>query len=257
MLDPGAGNTKKAYVWAYAQGALHGEPAVIYDFAMGRGGRYPTESLGRWSGTLVCDDYAGEGTVLKLHGRREGGCLARARRKFDKLAKAGASTVAVQAIQRMAWLYRIEQELAAPPAAERLEQRRHHSAPLWEEWHRSLQAERPRVPDGGGIASAIDYGLRRWDALGCFVHDGHMPIANNHVENLMRPWAMGRKAWLFAGSELAGRRAAMVMSFVQTAKLSGPEPLAYLRDVLDRLLKRSNHRIGELQPHRWQLVMTA
>lgn len=251
MLDPGAGKTKKAYVWAYARGAFDPVPAVVYDFAPGRAARYPIELLGRWSGTLTCDDYAGYGMVLKLHGRVEAGCLAHARRKLDELAKAGASTVASQALQRMATLYRIEQEAAAASSAERLDARQPRSVPLWNELHAWLRQERARVPDGGGIAAAIDYSLRRWDALGRFLRDGDVAIDNNHIENLMRPWAMGRKAWLFAGSELAGQRAAMVMSLVQSARLNGHEPWAYLKNVLERLLEHPNHRIDELLPHRW------
>jgi transposase len=251
MLDPGAGKTKKAYVWAYARGAMDATPAVVYDFTAGRAARHPIEFLGRWSGTLVCDDYAGYNTVLKLHDRIEAGCLAHARRKFDELAKAGASPIAVQALQRIAWLYRIEQELASVSSEDRLAGRRMRSAPLWDELHAWLRSERARVPDGGGIAAAIDYSLRRWDALGRFLQDGAVAIDNNHIENLIRPWAMGRKAWLFAGSELAGQRAAMVMSLVQSARLCGHEPWAYLKDVLERLLEHPNHRIDELLPHRW------
>lgn len=251
MLDPGAGKTKKAYVWAYARGSFDPAPAVVYDFSVGRAARYPIEFLGRWSGTLTCDDYAGYNTVFKLHGRTEAGCLAHARRKFDELAKAGASPIATQALQRIAWLYRIEQELAAATNEERLAGRRLRSAPLWQDLHAWLRSERARVPDGGGIAAAIDYSLRRWDALGRFLQDGAVAVDNNHIENLIRPWAMGRKAWLFAGSELAGQRAAVVMSLVQTARLWGHEPWAYLKDVLERLLEHPNHRIDELLPHRW------
>lgn len=114
-----------------------------------------------------------------------------------------------------------------------------------------MKLERARVPDGGGIAAALDYSLKRWDALGRFLGDGAVSVDNNHIENLMRPWGRGRKAWLFAGSELAGKRAAMVMSLVQSAKLHGHDPWVYLKDVLERLLTHPNHRIDELLPHRW------
>jgi transposase len=257
MLDPGAGKTHKAYVWAYARGAFDATPAVVYDFSTGRAARHPMEFLGKWSGTLTCDDYAGYNAVFKLHGRTEAGCLAHARRKFDELAKAGASEVATQALQRIAWLYRIEQELSTMTSAERLQERRRRSMPLWNELHAWLRLERARVPDGGGIAAAIDYSLRRWDALGEFLRDGDVAIDNNHIENQMRPWAMGRKAWLFAGSELAGQRAAMVMSLVHSARLNGHDPFAYLRDVLERLPTQPASRIDELLPHRWQMASTA
>ena len=108
------------------------------------------------------------------------------------------------------------------------------------------------MPDGSAIAQAIDYSLNAWGQLTQNLLDAEVPVDNNHLENQMRPWAMGRKAWLFAGSELAGQRAAMVMSLVQSAKLNGHDPWAYLSDVLKRLPTQLNSRIEELLPHRWQ-----
>ena len=252
MLDPGAGKTAKAYVWAYARGEHDAMAGVVYDFCTGRGAKYPMAFLDGWSGTITCDDYKGYDAVLRVEGRTEAGCLAHARRKFDELAKANASDVAMQAVQRMAGLYRIEKEARGMTAPDRLSLRQLRSVPLWNELHVWLQLERTRVADGSSIAAAIDYSLKRWEALARFLKDGSVSIDNNHVENLMRPWAMGRKAWLFCGSELGGQRAAMVMSLVQSAKLNGHDPLAYLRDVLERLLAHPNNRIDELLPHRWQ-----
>ena len=251
MLDPGAGRTTQAYVWAYARGEHDPIRGVIYDFCAGRGARYPMAFLKGWAGTITCDDYKGYDAVFRGQGRTEAGCLAHARRKFDELARANASPVATQATRRIAWLYRIEQEARDMTAEDRLALRRLRARPLWHELHVWLKLERSRVADGGGIAAALDYSLRRWAALGRFLHDGDVSIDNNHVENLMRPWAMGRKAWLFCGSELAGQRAAMVMSLVQSAKLNGHDPWNYLRDVLERLLAHPNRRIDELLPHRW------
>ena len=124
--------------------------------------------------------------------------------------------------------------------------------PLWEELHAWLALERRRVPDGSATAKAIDYSLRHWNALTRNLLDGNVPVDNNHLGNLVRPWAMGRKAWLFAGSELAGNRSAVVMSLVQSAKLHGHEPWAYLSDVLTRLPTHLNSRIDELLPHSWK-----
>ena len=118
--------------------------------------------------------------------------------------------------------------------------------------HVWLRLERGRVPDGSAIAGAIDYSLNAWAALTANLNDAMVQVDNNHIERLMRPWAMGRKAWLFAGSELAGQRAAIVMSLVQSAKLNGHDPWAYLKDVLTRLPTHLNSRIDELLPHRWQ-----
>ena len=254
MLDPGAGKTAKAYVWAYARGEHDATPGVVYEFCTGRGSKYPADFLAEWTGTLSCDDYGGYDAVFKREDRIEAGCLAHARRKFDELARANASPVAVLAIQRIARLYKVEAEARAMTTEKRLAHRQQHAKPLWEELHAWLRLERARVPDGGGIAGALDYSLRRWQALGRFLLDGAVSIDNNHIENLMRPWAMGRKAWLFAGSELAGQRAAMVMSLVQSAKLHGHDPWAYLKDVLERLLAHPFHRIDELLPHCWKLA---
>jgi len=138
------------------------------------------------------------------------------------------------------------------PAATRLACRRVRAQPLWEEFFVWLKLERSRVAEGSAIAKALDYSTRHWAALTAHLHDGHLPVDNNHIENLMRPWAMGRKAWLFYGSELAGQRAAVVMSLVQSAKLNGLDPWAYLKDVLTRVPTHLNSRIDELLPHRWQ-----
>ena len=252
LLDPGAGKTRKAYMWAYARGAFEPEPGVVFDFCLGRGGKYPTEFLKGWGGTLVVDAYGGYDRALSLQGRSTALCLAHARRKFDELFKADASPVAAQAIGRIAWLYRIEADVRALTGQERLRVRQERSRPLWEQLHLWLQLERTRVPDGSAIAKAIDYSLNHWVGLGRFLLDGDVPIDNNHIENQMRPWAMGRKAWLFIGSQLAGERAAVVMGLLQSAKLNGHEPWAYLKDVLTRLPTQLNSRIEELLPHRWK-----
>jgi transposase len=252
LLDPGAGKTKKAYVWAYARGAFDATPGVAYDFCLGRGAKYPAEFLKGWSGTLVRDEFKGYESVLKLEDRTGAGCLAHARRKFDELLKTGHSPVAAEAVQRIALLYRLERELRELPAAGRLLLRQARAKPAWDALHSWLQMERRRVPDGSGIARAIDYSLNHWPALTANLLDGEVPVDNNHIENQMRPWAMGRKAWLFAGSELAGQRAAVVMSLLQSAKLNRHDPWAYLKDVLERLPMHQNSRIDELLPHRWK-----
>lgn len=252
LLEPGAGKTAKAYVWAYARGEHDDTPGVIYDFCVGRGSKYPADFLRTWTGTLTCDDYGGYDVVFRRDGCIEAGCLAHARRKFDELAKANASPVAAQAILRIARIYRLESQAREMTVEARRAHRQQHTRPLWNELHAWMKLERTRVPDGGGIAAALDYSLKRWSALGRFIGDGSVSVDNNHIENLMRPWALGRKSWLFAGSELAGKRAAMVMSLVQSAKLHGHDPWMYLKDVLERLLAHPNNRIAELLPHRWK-----
>ena len=252
LLDPGAGKTKTAYMWAYARGVFDPHPGVAYDFCTGRGAEFPFKFLGRWSGTLVRDGYVGYEKALLLADRFDAGCLAHSRRKFDELFKVNASPVAAQALQRIAWLYRIEADARDLTAEQRLKMRQDRSRPLCDELHVWLKLERQRVPDGSGIARAIDYSLNRWAALTRFLIDGDVPVDNNHLENQMRPWALGRRNWLFIGSELAGERAAMIMSLLQSAKLNGANPWSYLKDVLTRLPSQLNSRIDELLPHRWK-----
>ena len=115
-----------------------------------------------------------------------------------------------------------------------------------------LAGQRRQVPDGSATARAIDYSLKRWQALTRYIDDGDLPADNNWVEKQIRPIAIGRSNWLFAGSLRAGQRAAAVMSLIQSAKLNGHEPHAYLSDVLERLPTQPASRVGELLPHRWQ-----
>jgi transposase len=251
-LDPGAGKTRRAYMWAYTRAAFDREPGVLYDFCTSRAARHAAEFLKGWSGTLVCDGYAAYDSVIKLEDRIEAGCAAHARRKFDELARDNQSQVGSQALQRFAWLYRIEDEAREMSPQGRLAVRQERAQPLCEEMHAWLKLERSRVPDGSAIARAIDYSLNRWTALTRYLQDAGVPIDNNHCENQIRPWALGRRNWLFAGSELAGKRAAVIMSLLQSAKMNGLDPYAYLRDVLERLPTHPNSRIQELLPHRWQ-----
>ena len=267
MLDPGAGKTKRACIWAYARGELDEQRGVIYEFCLGRGSQYPVAFLGgaqgppgsplddqpAWSGTLVCDQYAGYDRALdrRVYPQRIAAhCVAHARRKFDELV--GTSEVAKEAIKRIGWIYHVEGQFEGMDAQQRLAARDQLTRPLWKELHVWLKLERGRVPDGGSIAGAIDYSLNSWTALTRHLEDGAVPIDNNFIERQIKPWAMGRKAWLFCGSELAGQRAAIVMSLVQSAKLNGHDPWAYLRDVLERLPSHPNRRIDELLPHRWK-----
>jgi len=219
ILDPGAGKTKRAYIWACARGCFDASPGVVYDFCVGRSAQYPVAFLGEWSGTLVRDEYSAYDSALKLRERKAAGCLAHARRKFDELIKdsrsPALSPVATQAVQHIAMIYRVEREARDLSPADRMAITR--SQPLWDEFHVWLKLKRNQVAEGSAIAKALNYSLNHWPALTAHLQDGRLPVDNNHIENLMRPWAMGRKAWLFCGSELAGKRAAVVMSLVVSA----------------------------------------
>jgi len=261
LLDPGAGKTRRAYVWAYARGELDDQRGVIFEFCLGRGGQYPVAFLsgedGAWSGTLLTDQYAGYDTAMDARvypGRVAAGCVVHARRKFDEVAKAGTSPVAEAAMKRLAQIYHVEGNFAGMPAHHRHRGRQDLTKPLWTAFKLWLELERRRVPDGSSIAAAIDYSLNHWGQLTRHLDDGEVPLDNNFLERQIKPWQMGRKNWLFAGSALAGQRAAVVMSLVQSAKLQGHDPWQYLRDVLARLPTHLNSRVEELLPHRWRAV---
>ncbi len=266
MLDPGSGKTKKAYIWAWARSHHDPHPGVIYEFCLGRGAQYPVAFLGgkgppypetAWHGTLITDQYAGFNAVLdtKLYPQRKAAaCAAHARRYFEELSRGGssASAVASEAMRRWARVYHAEAAFAEMDAEQRRQARQAMSKPLWDEFEVWLRLQRTQVLDGSKIAEAIDYSLNAWKALTLHLEDGAVPIDNNLIERQVKPWKLGAKNWLFVGSELAGQRAAVVMSLVQSAKLNGLDPWAYLRDVLARIHSHPSHRIDELLPHRWR-----
>lgn len=204
-------------------------------------------------GQLVCDDYAGYKASF-TQGVIEVGCAAHARRKFFELHTSNKSAVAEQALEFFGQLYEIEREVRELDGPQRLEIRQQKARPIADALHAWMIAHRLRATDGTALARALDYGLNRWKALGRFLEDGDVSIDNNHCENLIRPWALGRSNWLFAGSLRAGQRAAAVMSLIQSAKLNGLDPYASLKDVLQRLPTHKVRLVAELLPHRWQRV---
>jgi len=256
MLKPASqrdGKTHRAYLWAYSPGRHEQMKAVVYDFCESRAGKHAAIFLDRWSGTLLVDDYAG---YKQLMGQKvqEAGCWAHARRKFFELHVANKSQIAEQALAFIGQLYEIERMVAGASEEERLRIRQTQSRPVMEKLQRWLQEHRAKVPEGSATAKAIDYSLRRWQALIGFIDNAQVPIDNNWIENQMRPVALGRKNWLFAGSLRAGQRAAAVMSLIHSAKLNGHDPHAYLKDVMEKLPSWPNSRIEELLPHRWQVA---
>ena len=250
MLAPGKKKTHKAYIWAYASTAFSDLNAVIYDFTPGRGGQHAREFLGDWQGSLICDDYAGYKRGFG-NGITEIGCMAHARRKFVELEVTGKSQIAAQAVDYLGQLYEVEREARSLTAEARQVLRQTRSKPILDGLHQWMQANRLKIPDGTASAKALDYSLKRWTALTRYLDDGDLPIDNNRVENLIRPWALGRSNWLFAGSLRSGQRAANVMSLIQSAKLNGHEPYGYLKDVLARLPTQKARAISELLPHNW------
>lgn len=251
MLKPGSGKTHRAYLWAYAAGAFEDTRAVVYEFCESRAGENAKVFLGKWRGSLVCDDFSGY-KQLMTQGVIEVGCLAHARRKFFDLHASNKSQIAQSALAQIGRIYDIEREVKEFTPDERRRLRQERSKPLLDALHQWMVLNRQKIVDGSATAKALDYSLRRWDALTRFVHDGRLPVDNNHIENQIRPIAIGRNNWLFAGSLRAGKRAAAVMSLIQSAKLNGHDPYAYLKDVLTRLPTQRASLIHELLPHRWQ-----
>jgi hypothetical protein len=250
QLDPGSGKTKRAYLWAYRSNVLDtGPPMVVFDYQTSRAGRHAQNFLSGWRGHLMVDDFGGY-KALFTQGVTELGCMAHARRKFFDLNAAQAHPIAREALTRIAALYAIEARGRDLTCVERATLRQREAQPLLDAMHDWLLKTRVTVANGGATAKAIDYSLRRWAALSRYATDGGLPIDNNPVENAIRPIALGRKNWLFVGSERAGMRAAAIQSLLATAKLNGLDPAAWLRDTLEKLPTCLNSQIDSLLPLR-------
>ena len=265
------GKLKQGYVWAYVtpqhSEGFGGFNAVVYDFAQGRGSEYPNAFLQGFKGKLVCDSYNG---YKPLFGRGviEVGCMAHARRKFHELHVTGQSLISIEALELFQSLYTIEREIderfeknqsPMPRDAQIVRQIRQNKAkPVADKLYAWLQQKRLGTTKNADITKAIEYCLKRWTALTRYLDDGSLPIdmrstASQGAENQMRPWALGRKNWLFAGSLESGQRAANIMSLIQSARLNGLDVYAYLSDVLKRLPTHKDKDIDELLPHVWKL----
>jgi transposase len=260
MLKPGNKKTHKAYIWSYCTTSFNPTKAVVFNFTETRSGENVREFLGQngehpWTGKLVTDGFSGYQASFE-RGVTSVGCVAHARRKFHELWVNHGSKVGEQALRYFQLLFKIEEEIAHCAAQERRRIRQRKSRRVAAALHKWLLRQRQLVPDGSATAKAIDYSLKRWEALTRYIGDGDLPISNNWVENQIRPIAIGRANWLFAGSLRAGKRAAAAMSLVHSARINGHDPYAYLRDVLERLPTHPANRIDELLPHRWQLCIT-
>lgn len=227
--------------------------AVAYDFCETHAGEHARAFLGDWRGSLVCDDYSGYKAGF-AHGVLGAGCLAHARRKFFDLHASNKNQLAESALLQIAGIYEIEHEVKDLAANERQHIRQIRSQPQQDALQQWLLLTRQKVTDGSTMARTLDYSLKRGAALTRFTQNRRLPVDNNWIQNQIRPIAIGRNNWLFAGSLRAGKRAAAVMSLIQSAKLNGPDPHVYLKDVMTRLPTQPAHRADELQPHSWTLL---
>lgn len=258
MLQPGKGKTHKSYIWSYCTPSANPVKAVVFEFCETRSGENVRDFLKletdqAWKGTLVTDGFSGY-TACVEKGVTSAQCMAHARRKFHELWANHGSEVGRQALRFYQSLFRIEREIEDKPSGEKRQIRQRKSRRVLSVFHRWLVAHRQLVPPGSATIKAIDYSLKRWAELTRFVDDGDVPISNNWVENQIRPIALGRSNWLFAGSLRAGKRAAAVMSLLHSARINGHDPYAYFKDVLERLPTHPASRIDELLPHRWSPV---
>jgi transposase len=259
------GKTATGRLWVYVRDDRpfgQGRAAALFHYSPDRRGEHPKEHLAGYAGILQADAYAGFGQLYKPV--RPGGaviealCWAHARRGFFELAdlararKGPPSPLALEAVRQIDAIFAQEREISGRPAEERLAYRRAHIAPLVAKFEAWMRAERPRLSRHAEVAQAIDYMLKRWPAFTRFLEDGRICLSNNAAERALRGVALGRKAWLFCGSDRGGRRAAVMYTLIGTAKLNGVDPQAWLGDVLERIASLPVSRLFELLPWTWR-----
>jgi transposase len=257
VLAPGHGKTKTGRLWTYVRddrpaGEL-AAPAVWFAYSPDRKGEHPERHLSRFQGALQADAYAGFNQLYKEDGRiQEVACWAHVRRKFYDLQQAHASPIASEALERIAALYAIEDEIRGRPPDERQQVRHTRARPLLQSLHDWFEVSLTKLSRKSDTTAAIRYALGLWTALTRYCDDGRLEIDNNAAERALRAVALGRKNYLFAGSDAGGERAARIYSLIGSAKLNGMDPEAYLKEVLTRIADHPINRIEELLP--WNLA---
>jgi transposase len=259
VLDPGNGKTKTGRLWTYVRddrpAGSEAASAVWFAYSPDRKGEHPAAHLKNYRGILQADGYAGFNKLYETGSIVGAACWAHVRRKFFDLHQGHASPAAKEALDRIAQLYGIEKEIRGRSPAERSEMRRARSRPLLDAMHVWLKATMSKLSRKSELAKAIHYALERWPALLVFVDDGRAEMDNNAAERALRTVAVGRKNYLFAGSDAGGERAAAIYSLLGSAKLNGTDPEAYMTAVLRRIADHPINRIGELLP--WNLFPAA
>ena len=259
VLEPGNGKTKTGRLWTYVRddrpAGSETPAAVWFAYSPDRKGEHPANHLTDYCGILPADGYAGFNRLYENGRIFEAACWAHVRRKFHDLYQAHQSPVAKEALERIAQLYGVEKEIRGRSPAERREVRRARSRPLLESMHAWLKATMAKLSRKSDVAVAIHYALERWAALLLFSDDGRVEMDNNAAERALRAVALGRKNYLFAGSDAGGERAAAIYSLIGSAKLNGIDPEAYLTTVLRRIADHPITRIKDLLP--WNLFPAA
>ena len=252
VLAAGLGKTKTGRLWTYVRDdrpAGDSTPAAVwFAYSPDRKGEHPQAHLSNFSGTLQADGYAGFDQIYEAGSIQEAACWAHVRRKFYDLEVAHKSPVAAEALERIAGLYAIEREIRGHPPAQRREVRNMRSRPLLESLKQWFEETLGKLSRKSDTAVAVRYALGGWEALLRFCDDGRIEIDNNAAERALRVVALGRKNFLFAGSDGGGESAAVIYSLLGAAKLNRIDPEGYLRDVLSRIADHPIKRIEELLP---------
>jgi hypothetical protein len=252
VLAPGMGRTKTARLWTYVRddrpAGLDTPPAVWFSYSPDRKGGHPRQHLSAFSGILQADGYAGFHHLYEGGKIHEAACWAHVRRKFYDIQVATNSAIATEAVERIGALYEIEHEVRGKPAALRCEVRQARARPLIDELHDWLNKMLARLSRKSDTALAIRYALARWRALTRYLDDGQIEIDNSAAERALRAVALGRKNYLFCGSDAGGQAAAAIYSLIGTAKLNGIDPEAYMQRVLEKIADLPITQIHELLP---------
>lgn len=246
-------------LWAYVRDdrpfSGPAPPAAIFHYSRDRGGTHPCCHLAGYAGILQADAYAGFNDLYDPARKPgpivEAACWAHGRRKLFVLADVAKAPLAVEAVRRIDAIFAVERNLNGLPAAQRLAARQVQVAPLVASLEAWMRGERGRLSRHADVAKAMDYMLKRWVAFTRFLADGRICLTNNAAERELRGVALGRRAWLFAGSDRGGERAAAMYSLIATAKLNGIDPRAWLADVLGRIADHPASRLHELLPWHW------
>jgi transposase len=230
-------------------------PAALFCYSRNRSGEHPGRHLAGYAGILQADAYAGFGDLYDAKRKpgpiTEAACWSHGRRKFFELADLRKAPLTIEAVRRIDAIFAIEREINGLAAEQRLAVRQKSVKPLVDELKAWMLTERARLSRHADLAKAIDYMLKRWPAFTRFLDDGRVCLSNNAAERALRGVAFGRRAWLFAGSDRGGERAAAIYSLIATAKLNGFDPQAWLADVLRRIADYPASRLHELLPWHW------